>query len=181
MLDTVLIRAEGVALALDSFDFGALLVDCVEQCAERARRANTTITLHVESPVVERWDRSRLAQVVCDLLDNAIKFSDGNPIDVDLRREGAEAVLTVRDHGIGIPPDHLASIFAPFERAAPREHYSGLGLGLFIAKAIVEAHGGSIAVTSRLGEGATFVVRLPRATACNEGARLGAAPPSQVK
>lgn len=164
LLDVVLIRAEGVALALDSFDFGELLAERVELCAERARQANTTITLHVESPVVERWDRARLAQVVSDLLDNAIKFSDGKPIDVDLRCEGGEAVLTVRDHGIGIPPDRLPSIFAPFERAALKEHYSGLGLGLFIAKAIVEAHRGSIAVTSRLGEGATFVVRLPRTT-----------------
>ena len=169
LLDTVLIRAEGVALALAPFDFGELLVDRVKQCAERARQAKTTITLHVESPVVERWDRARLAQVVSDLLDNAIKFGDGKPIDVDLRSEGAEAVLTVRDQGIGISPDRLPSLFAPFERAAPKEHYSGLGLGLFIAKAIVEAHRGSIAVTSRLGEGATFVVRLPRATDRNEG------------
>jgi signal transduction histidine kinase len=102
--------------------------------------------------------------VVDRLLDNAIQFGQGKPIEVALERNGTQAVLVVRDHGLGIAAERLPSIFAPFERAVPKERFGGLGLGLYIAKSIIEAHGGSIAVTSRLAEGAVFVVRLPLAS-----------------
>ncbi|HEX8796065.1 MAG TPA: HAMP domain-containing sensor histidine kinase, partial [Polyangiaceae bacterium] len=100
-------------------------------------------------------------KVVDILLDNAIKFGKGAPIVVSAKAD-AQAEVSVCDLGIGIADDIAAAIFDPFGRAVPKEHFGGLGLGLFTAKAIVEAHGGSLAVTSRPGEGATFVVRLPR-------------------
>jgi signal transduction histidine kinase len=70
-------------------------------------------------------------------------------------------VLVVRDHGPGIQEDRQTAIFSPFERAVSMEHYGGLGLGLYIAKTIVDAHGGSLVVASRVGQGSTFVMRLP--------------------
>jgi signal transduction histidine kinase len=110
---------------------------------------------------VGRWDRARLRRAIFELLDNAIKFGAGRPIEVLLDQQPAHAMLTIRDHGAGIASDRLASIFLPFERAVSKDHFGGLGLGLTMAKTIIEAHGGSISAASRPGDGATFVVRLP--------------------
>jgi signal transduction histidine kinase len=99
--------------------------------------------------------------VVTNLLANAIKYGEGKPIEVRLSREGDEAVLVVIDHGIGIAPDQQARIFDRFERAVSSRAFGGFGLGLWIAREIIEAHGGSIGVTSEPGRGSTFVVRLP--------------------
>jgi signal transduction histidine kinase len=126
-----------------------------------AARPRGGITLDSPDEVTGRLDEARVAQVVRNLLDNAVKFGGGKPIDVTLSVDGGEAVLSVRDRGVGIPADRLSSIFHPFERAVPKEHYGGLGLGLYVAKAIVDAHQGSISVTSAPGEGSTFTVRLP--------------------
>ena len=97
-----------------------------------------------------------------NLLANAIKFGAGRPIEVVVRDAGQAVELQVRDHGIGIAADHLSKIFDRFERAVSSTHYGGLGLGLYLARSIVEAHGGAITVESRMGEGSTFTVRLPR-------------------
>jgi signal transduction histidine kinase len=102
-----------------------------------------------------------LEQVVTNLLSNAIKFGTGHPIDVRIRDVGGAAELTVRDYGIGIDPARLPHIFERFERAVSAVHYGGLGLGLYLARTIVESHGGTIRAESQLGEGSTFTVRLP--------------------
>jgi signal transduction histidine kinase len=132
--------------------------------AERAQAAGSPITIDSPPSVAGRWDGSRLEKVIDALLDNALKFGRGSPIAVSLRADGTWAELSVHDQGIAIPADRLSAIFQPFERAVSKEHFGGLGLGLYIAKAVVDAHGGSIAATSRPGEGSTFVVRLPLAS-----------------
>jgi len=161
ILDALRIRAEGVALACEACDLAAMVRERVDLVAERARAAASPIALDSSSSIAGRWDRARLEKVIDVLLDNAIKFGSGRPIAVSLRASGKWAELTVRDQGIGIPADRLPAIFQPFERAVSKEHFGGLGLGLYVAMAIVDAHGGSIEVTSRPGEGATFIVRLP--------------------
>ena len=161
VLEASTIRAEGVKLAHETCDLVGVVKGCVAQMAERARRAGSTITVDAESPVVGRVDRARVERVVVCLLDNAIKFGENKPIEVSVRRDGTEVELTVRDHGAGVPPDRLPSLFEPFVRAVPKEHFPGLGMGLYIAKAIVEAHGGTIAAHSAVGKGTTFVVRVP--------------------
>jgi signal transduction histidine kinase len=98
---------------------------------------------------------------VVNLLSNAIKYGDGNPIDVSLTTTESGARLTVTDHGIGIAPEDVERIFTRFERAAPVRHYGGLGLGLYITRNIVEAHSGTIDITSEPGHGTTFVIELP--------------------
>jgi len=82
-------------------------------------------------------------------------------VTVSIDRDRKGAILQVTDHGPGIAPEDTARIFERFERAVSNAHYGGLGLGLYVAREIAEAHGGSIAVFSRPGEGSTFVVRLP--------------------
>ncbi len=115
--------------------------------------------------MVGRWDRLRIGQVITNLVSNAIKFGRGHPIDVEVNvdTEGdRSACVRVRDGGIGIPPEQRARIFDRFERAPAERHYPGLGLGLWIAKQIVDASSGTITVESEVGVGSTFTVRLPR-------------------
>lgn len=109
-------------------------------------------------------DPERLEQVVTNLVDNAIKYSPGGGIvHVQLEEHAGEAVLSVSDQGIGIPAEQQEKLFERFFRArnAPSRQYGGLGLGLYITRRIVEAHGGRIGVHSQQGEGSTFFVRLP--------------------
>ncbi|HTQ48215.1 MAG TPA: GAF domain-containing sensor histidine kinase [Polyangiaceae bacterium] len=162
VIEAMNIRAEGVSLTLATHELSTIVERVVWSVAERARRIGCPIALSLGS-VVLRVDEARLERVVWALLDNAIKFGAGHPIDVSLGRVDGQAELTVRDRGPGIVPDRLKAIFSPFERAVPKEHFGGLGLGLYIANAIVRAHGGSIEVASPPGHGTTVVIRLPLA------------------
>jgi signal transduction histidine kinase len=94
-------------------------------------------------------------------VSNAAKFGAGKPIEIRIERLGADVQLTVTDHGIGIDPARRPFVFDRFERAVPSSRYGGLGLGLYIARSIVVAHGGTITVDSELGTGTTFTVTLP--------------------
>ena len=161
VLDALKIRSEGVVLAPAACDLAAIVRRRVGLVADRARAARCPITLESVPSLTGRWDRGRLEKVIDVLLDNAIKFGGGGPIDVSLRAVGPWVELVVRDRGIGIPAERMRAIFQPFERAVPKEHFGGLGLGLYVAKAIVDAHSGSIEVTSHPGRGAAFTVRLP--------------------
>jgi signal transduction histidine kinase len=105
--------------------------------------------------------RSLLEQITSNLLSNAIKYGPGKPVDVNVHAVEGTARLTVRDYGIGIAHEAVARIFDRFERAVSPRHYGGLGLGLYIARQIVEAHRGSILVRSEPGAGSTFTVVLP--------------------
>jgi signal transduction histidine kinase len=149
----------------------SLVEKAVASATERATRAGAgpielRSEIHEESTtgvdgVKGQWDAVRLGKALDELLDNAIKFSEGTAVEVTLRRQGEDVLVSVHDHGAGVPPDRIGSIFSPFERAVSRQHFGGLGLGLFVARAIVEAHGGSLDVASPPGGGATFTLRLP--------------------
>jgi signal transduction histidine kinase len=118
-------------------------------------------------PVVIRGDPDRLAQVIGNLLSNAIKYSpDGGTVDVTASLIRGEGWIWVHDHGLGIPRDHQERVFTKFFRgeAARKRAISGTGLGLVLARQIVEAHGGSIGFDSEEGKGSTFWVRLPAST-----------------
>jgi signal transduction histidine kinase len=102
--------------------------------------------------------------VVDNLISNAIKYSaEGTDIELVTQIEEQHMLTAVIDHGIGIPSDEIGKLFERFHRArnVSSRYYGGLGLGLYIAKAIVEAHNGSISVVSEEGQGATFTIRLP--------------------
>jgi signal transduction histidine kinase len=98
---------------------------------------------------------------VANLIANAIKYGRSKPIEIEVARNSHSARLSVRDHGIGVPAEQQGRIFEQFARAVSVREYGGLGLGLFISRQIVEAHGGSIAVRSEPGQGATFTVEFP--------------------
>ena len=112
--------------------------------------------------VVVDGDRTRLEQVAANLIDNAVKYTPaGGRVDVHVRRDGDRAVLEVRDTGAGIPPDEISRIWDRLFRGDTSRAERGLGLGLSLVKAIVEAHGGTVGVTSEPGRGSTFTVLLP--------------------
>jgi len=121
------------------------------------------LELRADEPVVGRWDRTKLEQVVTNLVSNALKYGAGAPVEVQVHSSGAMALLEVTDHGIGIAPQDLGRIFGKFERAAPVRQYSGFGLGLYIVRQLVEALGGGVDAQSAPGSGATFHIVLPLA------------------
>jgi c-di-GMP phosphodiesterase len=161
LLDVSRIHAGRLTVTRAPVDLADVARDVVRQAEGEARRAACFVTLHAEGPVIGMWDGARLEQVVTNLLDNALKYGAGRPVDVRVQADAGGARLTVTDRGIGISPERQAHIFERFERAASAEHYGGLGLGLYIVRRILEALGGTIQVDSRPGQGSTFVVELP--------------------
>jgi len=117
-----------------------------------------------ETPVVVPWDPARIGQVLNNLLSNAIKYSPaGGLVIARLQQAGMQVVIEVVDSGVGIPPDDIAHIFEPFRRSRlSSQAIPGVGLGMFVAQHIVEAHGGRIQVQSRVGVGTTFTLSIPR-------------------
>jgi signal transduction histidine kinase len=144
------------------------LVEIAREAIELARSSAPSRVVRLESPpsLHGRWDALRVEQVVANLVANAIRYSPpDSDVEVRVSESGdARVRIEVRDHGIGIPPEQLGQVFSPFFRAAnaQHQHKGGLGLGLYIAAESVRRHGGTIQVDSRLGQGTTFTVELPR-------------------
>lgn len=149
-----------LALVREDLDLGALVERAVLRCAEAARRVGSTLRLDA-TPVHVRGDAPSLEHAVSSLVANAIKYGAGKPIVVTVGTDGPNARVTVTDHGIGIAKEDIDRIFDRFERAVSMRHYGGLGLGLYIARGIAEAHGGKISVTSEPGAGSSFILSLP--------------------
>ncbi|RKH61960.1 hybrid sensor histidine kinase/response regulator, partial [Corallococcus llansteffanensis] len=148
-------------LSREEVDLTQLAATVVAQAREKALRADCVLTLEAPLPVVGRYDRARLHQLLDGLVDNALKFGAGRPVTVSVVREAGRVTLAVRDHGAGIEPEDQERIFGRFERAVPAKHHGGFGLGLWIARHIAEAHGGSIHLGPTEGGGATFSAVLP--------------------
>lgn len=163
LLDVSRISDGRLRLFLQECDLRDVVEDVIGRTADEAARADTEIRLELGDPAPGLWDRTRIEQVTSNLIGNALKYGNGQPVDVFAGSRGERAVLVVRDRGIGISPEDQQRIFQRFERAVSSRHFGGLGLGLWIVRQIVDAHGGSIEVESRPGKGATFSVALPLA------------------
>ncbi|WP_438001119.1 PAS domain-containing sensor histidine kinase [Sorangium sp. So ce185] len=161
LLDVARIQAGKLELKLEDVDLRALSREVVEDFEVELKQSGSTVTWRADAPVVGSWDRARLEQVVTNLVLNAIKYGRGKPIEISVAADGEMAKLVVADRGIGIAASCVPYIFERFERGVSAQHYGGLGLGLYISRRIVDAHGGSIRVESELGAGAAFIVDLP--------------------
>ena len=155
---------EGRPLALGRGDLASIAGEAVEK-ARVAARGKVAVTYHAPGrPVEAVFDAARMRRAASILLDNAVKYTpEGGSVMVEVRERDGWAELEVSDTGTGIPEDELPLIFERFHRAdEARSNERGAGLGLAIARQIVEAHGGRIEARSQPGEGSTFVLRIPR-------------------
>jgi len=160
LLDVSRIHMGRLELDVEQVDLGEVVAEAVSELEDELAQSGSAVTAQGE-PTVGHWDRLRLGQVVVNLLANAVKYGAGKPIDLRWGVRAGRAWLVLEDHGIGIDPADQRHIFERFERAVSSQNYGGLGLGLYIVKRILEAHGGAVTVESVPGEGAAFRVDLP--------------------
>jgi signal transduction histidine kinase len=162
VLDFSQLQSGTFSLRTQEIDLAELVRQMVQHLESRLLRAGCTFTVNAEAPVVGRWDQLRLEEVLINLLENIIKYAAGSRVTVDVTGTCDAARLLVRDSGPGIAPGQEERIFERFERAAPVDRGGGWGLGLYVCRRVVEAHGGSIHVERASGGGAVFVIDLPR-------------------
>ncbi|MFP2932224.1 ATP-binding protein [Pyxidicoccus sp. 3LG] len=163
LLDLSRLSSGKLVLDVAPVDLAELAHEVVERFSEQAAEAGCKLVFDAELGLVGRWDRLRLDRVVTNLLSNALKFGKGHPVEVRVARMGmARARLRVSDAGEGIAPESQVRIFDRFERApSSAGQHAGFGLGLYIVRQLVEAHGGTVHVESIPGAGAVFTVELP--------------------
>ena len=137
---------------------------CEEAIIEiRAAQPDAAVRLHARGDLHGKWDADRIAQVVSNLINNAIQHGSGTPITITAQEQGDSVTLAVHNEGHAIPPQVLPLVFEPLTRGRSESGSHSIGLGLFIARAILAAHGGNIQVSSSPATGTTFTVALPKA------------------
>lgn len=160
LLDLSRIRLGKIVLERSSVDLCELVAQTVSQMTDN--QSSTEISVECNGHVIGFWDRRRIEQVVTNLLSNAIKYGEASPINITISSPTPEtAILRVQDAGMGISQELKSRIFERFERGVKPSRLTGLGLGLYITRQIVEAHDGKIEVESEVGKGAVFIVKLP--------------------
>jgi signal transduction histidine kinase len=162
LLDASQIGRGSLTLQPERIDLSRLVEEVTQEFQYRLESAGCPLTLDTHGPVDGYWDPVRLTRVISNLLDNAIKFAPHCPIAVSVSANSKKAVMSVQDHGEGIPPERLRDIFDPYKRGVSARNFGGLGLGLYVVRAIVEAHGGTVTVESRPGNGTRFTLELPQ-------------------
>lgn len=162
LLDVSRLSTGDLRLERERTDLGDVARDVISRYEDVAAETGSTIELRTTGPTIGWWDRGRLDQAVTNLVGNAVKYGQGAPVTVSISSGTSGHVrLTVRDGGPGIPLEDQERIFGQFERSSESENLPGMGLGLWLARRIVTAHGGAINLDSVPGEGATFSVLLP--------------------
>jgi signal transduction histidine kinase len=160
--DMVSIEAGKFALYPEPGDAAALIAESVETFSDAAEQKGITLAVEIsEQPLPAVFDRERILQVVCNLIANAIKFTpEGGVVTLSGERAADHIHLAVRDTGTGIPDDMLEAVFERFRQVSTNDH-RGLGLGLYICKCLVEAHGGRIWAESTMGASSVFHFTFP--------------------
>ncbi|HEY7374423.1 MAG TPA: GAF domain-containing sensor histidine kinase [Polyangia bacterium] len=147
-------------------DLSELVRDLTLAFSSAAAAVGSTLTAHADADVIGYVDPARIEQVIGNLIDNAVKFGMGNPIEVELHADDGAATISVRDHGPGMPLEEQAEIFKRYQRGSGAAGLGGLGLGLHVVRELVQSHGGTVRVDARPGKGSTFMVTLPLASDC---------------
>jgi signal transduction histidine kinase len=165
LMDLSEVEAGAMRLELETLSAASMLADVVELYADFADEKGVALVCRCPDDLSIHGDRRRLRQVFANLLDNAVKYTPpGGRVEIDARRDGSHAVITVSDTGPGISLEEQARIWERLYRADRSRSERGLGLGLSLVRAIVQAHGGVAVVESEPGRGARFSVRLPLPT-----------------
>ena len=162
LLDVSRIATGRFSMKKGSGELVATIQDLVDRFAEQAAEASCEVTLEkrVESAPGE-WDMLRIEQALTNVLENALKYGAGAPVRVTVDGSPSVVTIVVEDGGPGIPEQDRERIFQRFERASSVRHYGGFGLGLYVSREILAAHGGTIAAENRQGGGARFTMRIP--------------------
>lgn len=162
LLDVSRISSGQFTLDRRRVDLGELLHEVVDRLREEAAAVGSWIAVTAPPGITGHWDRHRLDQALSNVLANAVKYGRGNPIAVRATAAEEKATVIVEDAGVGIRPEDIALIFDRFARMETVEKTGGLGLGLYIVRQIVDAHGGTVEVESEQGKGSLFRLTLPR-------------------
>ncbi len=157
MLDISKISTRKLDLQLEKFN----LAEVVTEVVNRLSPLLGSLSIKKIEDVHGQWDKFRIEQVITNLLTNASKYGEGNPIEVSLSKIGTEAIISIKDYGRGIALKDQEKIFQRFERISIEDNIKGLGIGLFIAKEIVQMHKGTITVKSEPNRGSEFIVKIP--------------------
>ena len=163
LFDLARIRSGRFVLERGPCDLAALAREVAERFEDQLSRQGRALRIEVSEPVVGSWDRSRIDQVLTNLVANAVKHGASGAVGIRIERRGPAALLAVQDAGGGIPEQDRARIFELFEQGERATSSGGLGLGLYITRRIAEAHGGRIWVDGPPEGGAVFQVELPLA------------------
>jgi PAS domain S-box-containing protein len=161
LLDVSRITGGRLSMHVEEVDLTQLISEIIERYQEQATRCNCELIASLPSKLTGTLDRTRIEQVLINLITNALKYAAGKPIYISLSTRDKKAFLSVKDEGSGISGVEQGRIFERFERGGASDSVGGLGLGLYISRKIIEAHGGAIRVESELGKGANFIVELP--------------------
>lgn len=161
LLDISRVAIGQLRLEPESLDLVALAREVCARCEASAVAAGSSLRFSGDAELVGQWDPLRLDQVITNLVDNAIKYGRGQPIDVEVTRHGDLARVRVSDRGIGIATTERERVFERFARGVSTRQYGGFGLGLWIVREIVAASGGRIEIGGEAGAGAVLTVTLP--------------------
>lgn len=142
-------------------DLASVVRETMQNLREDLKQARCHVELRANIPAIGEWDRLRMEQVILNLVGNAMKHAPGSPIRIAVEPLEQSVRLTIQDQGPGITKENQKKLFQRFERASSSVHVGGLGLGLYITKQIVEAHGGRIRLESEPGQGSTFIIEIP--------------------
>jgi signal transduction histidine kinase len=163
MLDVSRISSGKLSIRRELVDLSELVRRLADDLTPYAASTGSTLELQSLEQISGYWDAFRVEQIVVNLISNALRYGEGKPVAISLAATQNSAVIEVRDHGIGISGKDQERIFDAFERVVQHDRSGGLGLGLFITKQLVDAHGGAITLQSQPGHGALFSVTLPLA------------------
>jgi signal transduction histidine kinase len=161
LLDVSKIDRKVVSLQFEKIDLGHFVQTLVERLENNLKSAQCTVSLHLQNGIECEWDSVRFEQVFENLISNATKYAPGKLIRIETKEVAGIVEIAVRDGGPGIDKSKQAQIFERFVRANSSPQIKGLGLGLFITRQIIEAHGGKISVESKPGEGTSFLMKIP--------------------
>jgi signal transduction histidine kinase len=161
VLDLARLEAGRLELNLTRVNLHAIVARATEQVARMA--GSERVEVDVDEELTAWADPSRLEHIVSNLVENGIKFSDHGPVRLTAEEEDGVVTISVSDEGVGIEAERLPHVFSGPAPAGQRSAPTGTGLGLYLTKRLVEAHGGSIDVESAVDRGSTFTIRLPSA------------------
>lgn len=165
LLNVSFITTGRMSLETERTDLVEITKQVIESFTESLQSNGYRLTFSFKSPVIGNWDKSRIEQAVINLISNAIKYGNGQPIDISVSKRGDLGFFTIRDRGEGIEKKEIKNLFGLFTRVqngnGESPPQSGLGVGLFVTHQIVKAHGGKIKISSRSLRGTSFTLELP--------------------